>query len=65
MIEGRPAGCYIKLLGKIDNLELKIRRIKEQLTELRAIVSCHPGDEKDPAHRNPADASNDMERKDE
>ncbi len=52
MPKERPNECYSSLLGKIDNLELKVRRIKEQLRELKAMVidreipTSHTQDEK-------------------
>jgi len=30
--------CYINLLGKIEDLDIQIERIKDQLRELRRIV---------------------------
>jgi len=30
--------CYINLLGKIEDLDIQIERIKDQLRELRHIV---------------------------
>ncbi|HCX13815.1 MAG TPA: hypothetical protein DGZ24_00705 [Rhodospirillaceae bacterium] len=42
MTKERSTDCYGNILGQIDTLELKVRRIKEQLTILKEIVSGHP-----------------------
>lgn len=34
--------CYTSLLGKLEDLDTQIRRLKDQLTELKQLVTTQP-----------------------
>ena len=36
--------CYLDLLSKIDSLDMQIKRIKNQLTELKSMICKEHGD---------------------